>query len=130
MPHVAAGLGKGEHVAHRLITTVRDPAAAAASLHARRHWLSPADCDVVIDDYTRRQALTVAELIDHGIDRPLMVDYDLALADPEAAVRRIAEFVRLPATAAATAFVAPSLRRHRPADTPRNEGQGLTTLQM
>jgi hypothetical protein len=115
----------------RLIATIRDPAAAAASLGARRRWFSPADCDTVIAEYGRRQVLTLAELTSHGVAPPLVLDYDRALNDPVEAVRRIAEHVGLPANEAAAAFVSPGLRQHglaRPGDTPRNDDQGLTTL--
>jgi hypothetical protein len=113
----------------RLIATIRDPAAAAASLGARRRWFSPADCDLVIDEYGRRQTQTLAELVSHGMPPPLLLDYDRILGDPATAVGRIAEHVGLPVTEAATAFVSPELRQHvaQPGDTPRND-QGLTTL--
>jgi hypothetical protein len=117
----------------RMIATTRDPDATAASLRARRRWLTAADCERIIDDYARRQAATIAELVAHGNRPALTIDYDEALADPAGAVRRIAEHVDLPATEAAAAFVAPELRRHRPAqpvDTPRNDDQGVTTATM
>jgi hypothetical protein len=117
----------------KLIATTRDKAAAAASIGSRRRWFSPADCDMVIDEYVRRQALTLTELAAHGITPALVVDYDEAIADPAATVQRIAAHVGLPVTDAATSFIAPELRKyrqHRPADTPRNEDQGLTTLTM
>jgi hypothetical protein len=66
-----------------------------------------------------------------GISPALRIDYDAAIADPGGTVRRIAEYVDLPVTAAATAFIAPELRRHRPArpiDATRNYDQGVTTL--
>jgi hypothetical protein len=114
----------------RTIATTRATAAAAASLAAARHF-TPADGDRVIREYADRQALMLAELESHGIPPALAVDYDAALADPEGTVRRIAAHVDLPVTAAATAFVAPRLRRHgRPADTPRNDDQGVTTSTM
>ena len=114
----------------RVIITGRDRTAAAASLGARRRWLSPADCALIVDDYSRRQMATLAVLESHGIAPPLAIDYDAALADPGIAVRQIAAHVGLPATAAAAAFVSPGLRHYHAADTPRNVDQGVTTLQI
>jgi hypothetical protein len=86
---------------------------------------------VTARDYARRQASTLDELQSHGISPALRIDYDKAIADPSGTVQRIAEYVDLPVTAAAASFVAPRLRHHRPAqpaDAPRNDDQGLTTL--
>lgn len=88
---------------------------------------------MIIEEYTRRQAPALDELIAHGNAPALMIDYDEALADPDGTVLRIAEHIDLPVTATATAFVSPKLRRHRadqPTDTLRNADQGLTTLTM
>jgi hypothetical protein len=82
-------------------------------------------------DSARRQAPTLDELESHGISLALRIDYDKAVADPSGTEQRIAEYADLPVTAAATAFIAPELRRHRPAqpiDTTRNYDQGVTTL--
>jgi hypothetical protein len=116
----------------RVIATTRNPEAAAASLGARRPF-SPVDCAMIIEEYTRRQALTLDALVAHGDAPALRIDYDEALADPDGTVRRIAEHIDLPVTATATAFVVPKLRRHQsdqPADTRRNADQGVTTLTM
>ena len=51
----------------------------------------------------------------HGISPALRIGYDAAIADPSGTVQRIAEYVDLPVTAAAASFIAPRLRRHRPA---------------
>jgi hypothetical protein len=96
----------------RVVATTRDLGAIAASLASRRHY-SAAECDAVAAEYARRQARTLGELAARGDGPPLTVDYDDALADPDAAVRRIAEHVGLEATEAAAAFVSPALRRHR-----------------
>jgi len=115
----------------RLIATTRDPGMAAASLRIMRPHFSPADCVNITREYARRQALTLEALEARGVAGALVVDYDEAVDDPAAAVRRIAESIGRPATAAAAAFVTPRLRRHRrhrPADTLRNDDQGVTTL--
>jgi hypothetical protein len=115
----------------RVIATTRDPNTAAASLGARRHF-SPADCAMIIEEYDRRQALTLTELASHGVAPALTINYDQALDDREGTVRRIAGHVDLPVTAAAVTFISPALRHHRqqrPVDTPRND-QGVTTLTM
>ena len=116
----------------RVIMTTRNREDAAASLGTRRHF-SPADCAAVIGEYAHRQQLMYDELLAHGIPPAPLIDYDEALVDPERTVRRIAGHLDLPVTAAATAFVSPELRRHgqvRPANTPRNDTQGVTTLTM
>lgn len=107
----------------KVIATTRSPDAAARSLGAARRWLTAADCAMIIEEYARRQSLTINELVSHGSSPALMVDYDEALADPEGAVRRIAEHIELPVTADATAFITPGLRHHRSA-----HDQGVTTL--
>jgi hypothetical protein len=71
-------------------------------------------------DYARRQASTLDELESHGISPALRIDYDAAIADPSSTVQRMAEYVDLPVTAAATAFIAPELRRHRQATSLRS----------
>lgn len=115
----------------KVIATTRDKVAAAESLGARRHWLSPNDCDTIIAEYIDRQSLMLHELATHGISPALTINYDEALEDPEFIVKLIATYIDLPATAEAVAFVSPQLRRHRqvvPADTLHNDAQGLTTL--
>jgi hypothetical protein len=115
----------------QVIATTRNLGAAAASLGAMRRWFSPADCTRIAAEYARRQALTLQELTFRGVPPALTINYDDALADPEGTTRRIADHIELPVTAAATAFITPGLRRHRPpaGDTPRND-QGVTTLTM
>jgi hypothetical protein len=114
----------------KLIATTRDLADAAASLGAYRRWFLPAECNKIMVDYAQRQKLMIDELKYHGIGPALMIDYDEALKDPTDTVQRIAAHVELAATAAAVSFIEPALRRHRvqPADTPRNEDQGVTTV--
>jgi hypothetical protein len=114
----------------RVIATVRDPEATAASLAARRPWIARADCDRIVDDYSRRQAETIAGLVAHGIRPPLTIDYDDALDDPTSLVVRIAEHLGLEVAPTAASCVMPELRRFRPTrrrDVPRRDDQGVTT---
>ena len=69
----------------------------------------------------------------NGISPALRIDYDAAIANPSGTVQRITEYNDLGVTAAATAFIAPGLRRYRPAQpaAARHDGdQGVTTLTM
>jgi hypothetical protein len=112
----------------RVIVTDRDTDTMITSLGAARRYFSPAECALIIREYSRRRLITLDELESHGIPPALWIDYDRAIDNPDDTVARIAAYVELPVTAAATAFIAPKLRRHRQsADTLRND-QGLTTL--
>ena len=51
----------------------------------------------------------------HGISPALGIDHDAAVADPSGTVRRMAEYVDLPVTAAAASFIPLKLRRHQQA---------------
>jgi hypothetical protein len=117
---------------HRIlvISTIRNVHAAAASLGTVRGF-SPLDCTMIIEEYARRQSETLHELATRGFPPALTIDYDEAIGNPEFIVKLIANYVDLPVTAAATAFISPELRRYRqvlPAHMLHNDAQGLTTL--